>query len=784
MKGLEPRIPLLRAILLIVLLGLTRGAEAQDPQRFTLSGHIRDAATGEALILANIMVPDLQTGTISNAYGYYALTLPAGRHLIRFSYLGYTTIDSTVDLRADVVRNVELEREVMVMTPVVVTAAREGAGNVRSSEVGTVRLNPRFTETVPVLFGEGDILKTIQLLPGVGTAVEGSTGFHVRGGGQDQNLILLDEAPVYSPSHLLGFFSVFNSDAINDLKLIKGAPGAEYGGRLSSVLDIRMKEGNQKRFAASGGIGLVASHLTLEGPLVRDRSSFMLSGRRTYADLFLKLSSDEDIRNTALYFYDWNIKVNHRLGERDRLFLSGYAGRDMLRFQEEFGLDWGNRTTTLRWNHLFNSRLFLNTSFIYSDFDYAFGVTASGDNVTVRSGIRDLDLKADFEYYLSPGRTLKFGAAGIRHTFYPGRIEVGGAGMFNHLEIPPRHALENALYLSHEWQASLRLNLTTGLRYSFFSALGPGTVYSYDEAGDVTAERTYRRGERMRTYHGPEPRLVLQYLLDEASSLKLAYARNRQYLHLLSNTAASTPFDTWQPCSTIVRPGISDQVSAGWYRDFAAGRYEASVEVYYKDLANQVDYKNGAWILLNEHAEAELVFGRGWSYGLELLLRKRTGRLTGWIGYTWSRTRRRFEALNGGAPFSPRHDRTHDLSTVASYRLNEGTTFSLTWVFATGEAVTFPSGRYRIDGQTVDLYTDRNGYRMPSYHRLDLGVTRRLYHKGRLEGDVTASLYNAYGRRNAYSIYFREQEDDPTRMEAVRLSLFSFFPSVTFSFSW
>lgn len=763
--------------LLLILFLYSSVFPAQD--KHTISGHVRDASTGEELIGVSVCLKsNTKTGTISNVYGFYSLTIQDGEYTIRYSMMGYDAKEISVSLSESLTRNIELSERAVVLDAISVTA-EIADDNIRQVEMSSVKLQPAKVREIPVIFGEQDIMKTIQLMPGVVSIGEGESGFSVRGGGTDQNLILLDEAIVYHSSHLLGFFSVFNSDAIKDVKLIKGTASSEYGGRLSSVFDIKMKEGNIKRFSGMGGIGLISSRLTLQAPIVKDKGSFMMSGRRTYFDLFMKLSSDEAVRNSTMYFYDLNLKTNYRFGDNDRVFLSGYFGRDVFGFDDQFGIDWGNKTTTLRWNHIFSNKLFLNSSIIFSKYDYVVGIDWSDELIDIRSSITYYCVKEDFQYFITPEHGLKFGFNTQYHVILPGEISASNESSINEKEVQRKHALENAAYLGHEYDVTDRLRLSYGLRYSSFGVYGPGIVYEYDDDGEPVDSTEYDSREFVMRYDGVEPRLSINYILNESSSTKLSYARNRQYLHLLIPSASITLFSLWHPSTSIIKPGISDQVALGYFRNFDDNNYEASVEVYYKDLKNQVDYKNGADIFINEHVEAELVFGKGVSYGAELLIKKNYGRYTGWLGYTLSRTTRQFDAIDDGKSFLAKQDRTHDVSVVGLYDIGARWTCSAAWVYHTGKAVTFPSGKYEIDGHTVNLYTERNGYRMPAYHRLDLGVT---YKVGRASWNF--SLYNAYGRRNAYSISFRENEDDPTKTEAVRLALFSFFPSITFNYQW
>lgn len=764
---------LVAACLIFGLLGPTSAAAAN----VTISGYVRDSANNEELIGASVFVPKAKAGVVTNDYGFYSLTLPAGEHTIHLDILGYEPKEVAVDLSADLRMDFGLTSRPILIDSIVVTGERAHE-NPRQVEMGALQLTPAQMRTIPVFLGEQDLLKTMQLLPGVREAGEGNSGFHVRGGGIDENLVLLDEAIVFNSAHMLGFFSVFNSDAIKDVKLIKGSPPAEYGGRLSSVLDVRMKEGNSKDFRGQTGVGLIASRLVLEGPIKSERSSFMLAARRTYFDLILKASDDQYIRKTQLYFYDFNAKGNYHLGSNDRVFLSGYFGRDVLGYKGEFGVDWGNATGTARWNHIFNNRLFLNSSLIYSRYGYTVGFSNGDEFIDIYSSIKSLNLKEDFHYFAGAGHTLRFGAQAAHHTFVPGQIDAD-SGSINELSIKRKYALESAVYGNHEWTMSPRLSLDYGLRLSSFTVLGPGVDYQFDANGVPISTTTYRGGEIIKQYTALEPRATSRFMLTDASSVKASYARNKQYLHLLSNTTTATPFDLWHPSTRLVKPGTADQVALGYFRNFRQNTYETSVEAYYKSMRDQVDYKNGADIYLNEFVESELIFGKGRAYGLEFLARKNIGRLTGWLSYTLAKTEKKFEAINDGAWFPARHDRTHDIEWVGQYALSPRWTAGFNWVYYTGNAVTFPSGKYVVDGHTVILYTDRNGYRMPAYHRLDLALTY-----GHGHSNWNFSLFNAYGRRNAYVIQFRQSESDSSKLEAVRIALFRFLPSVTYTYTF
>lgn len=773
----------IKTLLFLLFLVSLASSPALSQEKFTVSGHITDAETGEALIGAAFQAMNAKMGVMTNSYGFYSLTVPAGTYTFRCSFIGYIPVEITAEVTASLRKDVRLTPEPAEVEEVVIKSRADDT-NVTSPEMGTIEIKPGEIRDAPVLFGEHDILKTMQLLPGIGETEEGSSGFFVRGGSPDENLMLLDEAPVYNASHFFGFFSVFNSDAINNVKIMKGAAPPEYGGRLSSVMDIRMKEGNNRTFHADGGLGLISSRLTLQGPIAGDRGSFLLSGRRTYADIFLKLAKNEDVKNSSLYFYDLNLKANYQAGPKDRLFLSGYFGRDMLGFADEFSFDWGNATGTVRWNHIFSDRLFSNTSLIFSNFDYVLEIRDSGEKYDITSGIRDFNLKEDFQFFLTPNSILKTGFNTISHKFTPGRITATDGSSFNTYKVREKYAYESAAYIGHECRLLDRLTVDYGLRMSLFTAVGPGVSYTFDDEGNEISERDYGKNDAIKSYGGLEPRVIATYSLDESQSLKASFARNRQYIHLLSNMTSATPFDIWFPCTNNVKPGTSTQVSAGYFRNFRENMYESSVETYYKDLGGQVDYRNGADIFLNKHVESELVYGKGWSCGAEFSLKKTAGKLTGWVSYDLSKTRRKFRDINEGKSFPSRYDRTHDFSVVGIYRHSEKWTYSAAWVFHTGNAVTFPSGKYEIDSRPVNYYTERNGYRMPMYQRLDLGATMIHKKTKKFESSVNFSIYNAYGHKNAYSIYFRENKDNPKYTEAARVSLFTFFPSITYNFSY
>jgi hypothetical protein len=773
-------------ILNLLFLIVQSGFSENDPTKSaTISGFVRDAKNGETLTGAVIYAKENPAvGITTNSYGYFSLTLPIGNYSLIVQFLGYKTKIIPLELKENIKVSFDMEEESIALKEITITGEKNNNNVVQSELIS--KINVKEIQNIPVILGEKDILKTIQLLPGVTPAGEGNAGFYVRGGGVDQNLILLDEAPVYNPSHLLGFFSTFNSDAIKDITLYKGGFPAEYGGRLSSVVDIKMNEGNNKVYHVSGGIGIIASRLAIEGPIFKNKGSFMIAARRTYADLFLRLLSRKGADSTAskstLYFYDLNMKVNYKFSEKDRLYFSCYLGRDNFNLGGSVGLNWGNVTATTRWNHIINDKIFSNTSLIFNKYSYNFNVAVGNRTMNVISQIQDWNLKEDLHYYLNSNNTIKFGFNSIYHTFVPSKVD--STTFFHVKPVDNRYALENALYISNEQTISPHLRATYGLRYSLFSSIGPGTVYTYDQVADVVDSATYPKGKIFNTYGGFEPRLLVNYIINDSSSIKVSYARTRQYIHLLSNTTSTTPFDLWVPSNINILPEIADQYTLGYFRNFSNNMYETSVEVYYKTLQNQIDYRNGANLILNNKVESQLVFGKGWGYGAEFLIRKKYGKLTGWISYTLSRTKRKFPDINGGNTFLAKQDRPNNIAIVGMYELNPRLTFSATWIFISGNVVTFPSGRYYVDGNIVPYYTERNGYRMPDYHRLDIGLTWQRKKTARFESNWNFSIYNVYARSNAYAINFQQDPNDPTKMQAVQLSLFRFVPAITYNFKF
>lgn len=750
----------------------------------TLSGTVKDQAKGEEIIGAVVRVKDQKLGAVTNEYGFYSLTLPVGKYIIQISAVGYLQMEKELDLSVSQSLDFQLKTQddEKELEEVVISTDRPD-GNVRDPLMGVERIDPKEIAKIPVIFGEKDLIKTMQLIPGVKNAGEGSSGFYVRGGGADQNLILLDEAPVYNASHLLGFFSTFNSDAIKDAMLYKGNQPSNYGGRLSSVLDIKMNDGNQKRYNVGGGIGLISSKLIIEGPIVKDKASFLISGRRTYADLFLKLS--DQFKDNKLFFYDLNAKVNYRVGKKDRLFLSGYFGRDKLGLGDIFGINWGNITGTLRWNHIINEKWFSNTSFIYSKYDYKISISGGDVKFDITSQIQDFNLKQEFQWFPNNRNKVKIGLNVINHGITPGQIDANAESGINVKRLKPTNSIENAVYVSNDYTITENFTMSYGLRGSNLIALASGDeMYTYNPDGSVATTETYEKNKLLKSYFFVEPRLSFSWQYLKGQSIKAAYSRNTQNIHQVSNSTSGSPTDVWLSSSLNIKPEVSDQVALGWFKNFLDNKLELSTEVYYKWLQNQLDYKDGANEQANERLEGELLSGIGRAYGLEIMLKKKSGKFTGWVGYTLSRTERRIDGINDNKWYLAKQDRTHDLSVVGIYEITPKWSVSALFVFYTGNAVTFPSGKYQIDGQTYFIYTQRNGYRMPNYHRLDLGVTWLRKNTKKFESSWNFSVYNAYARDNAYSITFRENADDPSKTEAVQTTLFKIVPAITYNFKF
>ncbi len=762
-------------------------------QNSTVSGYIKDAGSGEALIGATCYIPDQQTGVTSNQYGYYSLTLPKGVHQINFSFIGYETQTLRVDLKENKTLNVLMPEDSKQIGDVVVTGIKKDR-NVESTEMSMEKISVKLVKKLPSFMGEVDVLKTITLLPGIQNGGEGSSGLYVRGGGPDENLMILDEAPVYNASHLMGFFSVFNSDAIKDIEVYKGGIPSEYGGKASSVIDIRMKDGNINEFHGQAGIGNISSRLTLEGPVIKDKWSFIVSGRRTYADVVGRMIGIDELKENKLYFYDLNLKTNIQFSQKDRLYISAYSGDDYFKLGESIYMRWGNVTGTARWNHIFGNKLFSNTSIIYSDYSYNLGVPgSSADQFDWNSQIKDFNFKEDFNWYANANNKINFGINLIKHHFEPGNIGANDNSFFESLKLTNYNAIDGAVYVSNEQKFGALFTVKYGVRVSAFQQIGVGKVREYQnpeapDADEVTGETSYSKGEIIGSpYIHVEPRVSFKLTTGETSSVKASYNRMVQNLHLISNTTSPTPLDIWLPTSKYIKPLIADQIAAGYFRNFADNTFETSVEVYYKNMKNVLDYKDGAELFLNEDLETELLTGTGYAYGMEMLIKKQEGRFTGWASYTLAKSMRKIPGINNGEAYPSTYDRTHDVSLVLNYEVTKQLSLAANWVFSTGNPITYPVAKYDVQGNTLFYYSKRNGNRIPDYHRMDLSLTfdpKKNEHR-KIKRSLNVSLYNVYARRNAYSIYFRQNEDNPNITEAVRLSIIgTVIPAVTYNITF
>ena len=806
----------------LLVLFVTCASWSQAQNKYTVSGFIKEAESGENLLGANVYIKELLEGTTTNQYGFFSITVEEGQYHLVISYLGFEDIIEEIDLTKNIRYNNALAPSVITTGEVVIEGERSDK-NIESAQMGKIDLDMDQIKALPAFMGEVDILKTIQLLPGVQSAGEGNSGFYVRGGGPDQNLVLLDEAVVYNVSHLFGFFSVFNADAIKNVELIKGGMPANYGGRLSSVLDISMKEGNRKKFTVDGGIGVISSRLTIQGPIKKNVSSFIVSGRRTYIDILINpFIKKTPFAGTGYFFYDLTAKANYDLSDNDRLYVSGYFGRDVFSYSQgqsgfKAKIPWGNATTSLRWNHLFNEKLFVNTSLIFSDYDFSFGITQSEFELVLFSGIRDFNTKVDFNYFPNVRHNIKFGLNHIYHIFTPSSASASQGDVdFDTGDIVKMYAHEAAVYFNDEFSLTEMIKLNAGLRFSSFYHVGPFTRYTKDDVGSTTDEIKYKKGDLIKMYYGLEPRLSVRYQLNSKSSVKAAYTRNNQYIHLATLASISLPTDVWVGSSDKVKPQIGDQYAVGYFRNLLDNRYETSVELYYKDMDNLIEYQDGFIPSDNvqDNADNNFTTGKGNSYGAEFFIKKRTGELTGWIGYTIAKTTRIFDDLNDGKSFPAKYDRTHDLSVVATYDLQKrdkkelsdslGTwqkvsgrienwvrkrhvTFGAVFVYATGNSLTLPVGRYVFEGNVVNEYGPRNWYRMIPYHRADISVTIHGKEHKRYKSSWNFAIYNVYSRANPYFLYFNtdiDVEKQTLDTKAYQVSLFPILPSITWNFSF
>jgi hypothetical protein len=775
-----------------------------------LSGYVRDSASGERLNQAQVRVESeaQNTSVQSNNYGFYSLRLAAGTYTIKATAIGHKAQVFELNLSADQSLNIDLAPQAEAMQEIYIGASR--SANTRGLNMSTQTINGQTIKKIPALLGEADVVRSIQMLPGVSTVGEGATGFNVRGGGIDQNLILMDEAPVFNSAHLFGFFSIFNPDAVKDVQLIKGGIPAAYGGRLSSTLDVIMRDGNEKEFKSSGGVGTIFSRFAVEGPLMKERplakdstktesASFIVAGRRSYIDFLAKPFLPESLAGSQFFFYDFTAKANYARGN-DRFYLSTYLGDDVFNAVDAFGFKWGNSTATARWNHVFNPRLFSNTTYYYSRYRYNFIFDVGGNRFDWQSYIVNNSVKSDFRLYANSKNEVSFGGQMTYYRFIPGEAEANNISGRTVFGLPDRFGLENALYLSDDINANGKFSVRAGLRVSQFLYLGPGKVYTYYPAWEVGQRRFVesitesKKGEVVAQYINPEPRLGLKYELSKSSSLKAGYNRMAQYLHLISNTAASVPLDVWQPSTNNIKPQLADQVTLGYFKNLVLplkskpdAALETSLEGFYKTLQNQVDYIDGASLLLNEFLEGELLTGIGRAYGLEAYVRKNSGAFTGWVSYPLSRSERQVAGINNGDWYPNRFDRKHNLNIITQYRLNPEWDFAANWAFSSGTPTTFYSGQYTVQGYLVpDAGSkSRNNVRNPNYHRLDLSATWTRRKSDKWERSWVFSVYNAYNRRNPFSIYFDTNYKDLGQNAAIRYSIIgSFVPAVSYNFTW
>lgn len=765
-------------------------------QNFTISGYVKDGATGESIISATITSVKNGRGITSNQYGFYSITLNSDTYTLLCSHIGYKPQVINLQLDHDTVMNIYMQSGVALSEAVVVTA-RKRDNNVKTAQMGKITLPIEQIKSVPAFLGEVDLLKVVQLLPGVRNAGEGSAGIYVRGGGPDQNLIMLDDAIVYNTGHLFGFFSIFNADAIKNVSLIKGGMPAQYGGRLSSVLDISMKEGNNQQLQVEGGIGLIASRFSIQGPIKKNKSSFIVSARRTYIDALVKpfIGKDNQFHGSGYYFYDLNAKVNYTFGEKDHVYLSGYFGRDVFDFSNarqslKVDIPWGNATGTLRWNHVFNKKLFANTTAVFNNYNFTFRAAQNNFDLTLASGIKDVSLKQDYDFYGFNKHKVKFGFLYTYHRFTPSVISgKQDSVVFNPQNAQVKYAHEAAVYLQDDWEISPKIQVNAGLRYSFFQQIGGYKKYITDANGNRTDSVVYTSGEPVKTYGGLEPRFTLRYTLNENTSLKGSVTRNLQYIHLVSNSGTTLPTDIWVPSTYKVKPQISYLYAAGLFKNLKNNTYETSVELYYKSMQNQIEYREGYTPNTLTDTEDDFTFGKGWSYGSEFFVNKLKGRLTGWIGYTLSWTWRKFPALNSGEKYPAKYDRRNDMSVVAMYDLSKKWKLSGTFVYGTGNAVTLPESFYIVGGVLTQEYSRINQYRLPAYHRIDLSAiyTPSKNANRKLKTEWVFSIYNVYSRKNPYFIYFDQTGspyDGTLQVQAKQVSLFPIIPAVTWNFKF
>lgn len=781
-------------ICLVIFIGINANAQ-------TISGYVRDSITGEALIGAIIKTSDSKKGTATNAKGFYKLPLPTGNYTLIVSHLGHLNAQQNIVIaKQNITLNFNLSSTVVSTKEAVITGQRTNT-NVTSTEMSRVELTGEQVKTLPVIFGEPDVLKAITLLPGIKSGGEGGTGFYVRGGGPDQNLVLMDDAVIYNPSHLLGFLSVFNTDAVKNVEVIKGGMPANYGGRLSSILNVGLREGNDQKYVTNGGVGLISSRLMFEGPIQKGKSAFMVAGRRTYIDALVKPFLTEEQSANGYYFYDFNAKAHFNINDKNKLVFSGYYGRDIFNFKSptnqlvKFQVGWGNAAASLRWFHSFHKKLYSNTILIYNRYDLNNQFDFGDNGFKLSSGLEDWNVKQDFYYTPDKNHTIKFGGQYIYHTFTPG-IATGQVGTITiDQRINKQYAHEYALYAMDEFKIGKRVTINAGLRAVFFTQVGPFTERVFNDEGiQVGDGKTFEDGETIVTYPGLEPRLAGTFLLNSNTSVKASFTQTYQFLHLATTSGAQFPSDLWVPSSRLVKPQLAYQYAVGLFKNFNENAYETSIEAYYKPMYNQIEFKPGANLFFNQNLENEMIFGQGLSYGVEFFAKKKFGRLTGWFGYTWSRSTRQFDELNQGKSYFFRYDRTHDLSLVASYQFNKKWSGTLVFVYGTGNAATLPTSRYTYQPgfdltenqpkfNFVDVYDKINDFRLPAYHRMDISFTYYQRKTETFESSWNFSIYNLYNRANPYFIYF-VPDIEAQKVRAYMVYLFPILPSVAWNFKF
>ena len=791
----------MKYVFIIQFLLLAISLQAQE--KHTINGVVTDVKTGETLLGATVYVKGTSIGTITNQYGFYSLTIISGKKDIVFSFVGYETIVKNIDLKNDMSLNFGLGETSDVLDEVFIKAKDKERLNIKVAQMSSTNLKAKTIKQIPVVLGEVDVLKSIQLLPGVTNGGEGTAGFNVRGGASDQNLVLLDEAIIYNSSHLFGFFSVFNNDVIKDVTLYKGGIPAEYGGRVSSVLDVRQKDGNQKQFHLNGGIGVISSRLLAEGPIKKDKGAFLAAGRASYGHLFLNFSEEQ--KGNVAYFYDLNLKAGYSLGEKDKVYLSGYLGQDIFKFENAFNNTYGNTSLNVRWNHIFSNKLFSNLSLIYSKYDYNLGLGFI--KLDWKSDIKNYNFKYDLKHYLSNKITLNYGVSSIYYKFNPGEVFPSSSeSSINYRKLQNKQALENGLYVAMNHKISPKLTANYGFRYSCFMRLGEDKVSNYAnglpvtyneelkiyESADNISVTSFAKNESIKNYGNLEPRLALSYQLSNTASVKVSYNRMAQYLHLISNTSSVTPLDVWAPSGKFIKPQLADQYALGYFKNINESKYSFSAETYYKNIENRLDYIDGSDLIAQDYIETQLLNGKMRAYGLELQFQKNKGKLTGWIAYTLSKSEQRTLGgsagglgINNGDWYNTSFDRPHDISVTGNYKLNDKWQFGANVIYQTGRPVTYPNGQYQYQGLSIASYDKRNANRLPAYHRLDVSatLTPRKNKNRKWKSEWIFGVYNLYNRKNAASISFRQDEKTGFN-EAIRTSIFGVVPAVTYNFKF